>query len=192
MPRMAASGSSPDWARLYELAAAQAGYFTATDAAEASFSLPLLQHHLKAERLERAGRGVFRLVQFPPTDEEWLVPAWLWSGREGTFSHETALALHGLSDALPAKLHLTVPAAWRARRLKVPRNWVLHHADVLSDEREWIGPVPVTVPLRTVADCVLDGVSPELVEQAIAEGVRRRLFTRALLKQSVQRLSRER
>jgi hypothetical protein len=65
--------------------------FTAADAAEASFSLPLLQHHLKAHRLERAARGVFRLVQFPPTDEEWLVPAWLWSGREGTFSHETAL-----------------------------------------------------------------------------------------------------
>jgi hypothetical protein len=86
MPRRAASGSSPDWAQLYELAAAQAGHFTAADAAEASFSLPMLQHHLKAHRLERAARGVFRLVQFPPTDEEWLVPAWLWSGREGTFS----------------------------------------------------------------------------------------------------------
>lgn len=190
MPRRAAAGTNPDWNRLYELASGQAGYFTAKDAGDAGFSLPLLQHHLDAGRLERSQRGVFRLVNFPPTDEEGLVPTWLWSRREGTFSHETALALHQLSDALPAKLHLTVPMAWKKRRVQIPRNVVLHFADLADDEREWKGPIQVTKPLRTVADCSLDAVATDLVEQAVRQGVRRGLFTRQGLKQFVRRLDR--
>jgi predicted transcriptional regulator of viral defense system len=188
MPRRAASGTHPDWTRLYELASSQAGYFTAQDAGEAGFSLPLLQHHLDAGRVERSQRGVFRLVNFPPTDEEGLVPTWLWSRREGTFSHETALALHQLSDALPAKVHVTMPTAWKRRRVKIPRNVVLHFADLADDEREWKGPIPVTKPLRTVADCSIDAVATDLVEQAARQGVRRGLFTRQNLKQVVRRL----
>lgn len=192
MPRRAASGSVPDWGQLFELASGQAGYFTAAEASEAGFSLPLLQHHLEAKRIERVQRGVFRLVQFPATEEESLVPAWLWSRRQGVFSHDTALALHHLSDALPAKLHLTLPTAWQARRVKIARNLVLHFADVADDEREWLGPVPITTPLRAVAESRVDGVSPELVEQAIRDGVRRRLFTRDELKRAVRRLEHER
>jgi predicted transcriptional regulator of viral defense system len=188
MPRRAASGTHPDWNRLYELASGQAGYFTAKEAGNAGFSLPLLQHHLDAGRVERSQRGVFRLVNFPPTDEEGLVPTWLWSRREGTFSHETALALHQLSDVLPAKLHVTVPTAWKKRRVRIPRNVVLHLADLADDEREWKGPIPVTKPLRTVADCSLDAVATDLVEQAIRQGLRRRFFTRQSLKQAVRRL----
>jgi predicted transcriptional regulator of viral defense system len=186
MPRRAASGTHPDWNRLYELASGQAGYFTSKEAGEAGFSLPLLQHHLDAGRVERSQRGVFRLVNFPPTDEEGLVPTWLWSRREGTFSHETALALHQLSDALPAKLHVTVPTAWKKRRVQIPRNVVLHLADLGDDEREWKGPIQVTKPLRTVADCSLDAVAKDLVEQAVRQGVRRRLFTRQSLKQALR------
>jgi len=186
MPRRAASGSHPDWSRLYELASSQAGYFTAKEAGAAGFSLPLLQHHLDAGRVERVQRGVFRLVNFPPTDEEGLVPTWLWSRREGTFSHETALALHQLSDVLPAKLHLTVPMAWKKRRVQIPRNLVLHHADLPEDEREWKGPVQVTTPLRTVVDCSVDAVANDLVEQAVREGVRRRFFTRQSVKLSLR------
>jgi predicted transcriptional regulator of viral defense system len=186
MPRSAASGTRPNWSRLYELASGQAGYFTAKEAGEAGFSLPLLQHHLGAGRVERVQRGVFRLVNFPPTDEEGLVPTWLWSRREGTFSHETALALHRLSDVLPARLHVTVPTAWRRRRVQIPRNVVLHPADLSKDEREWKGPIEVTTPLRTVVDCSVDAVAKDLVEQAVREGVRRRFFTRHSVKQALR------
>ncbi len=106
------------------------------------------------------------------------------SRREGTFSHQTALALHQLSDALPSKLHLTVPTAWKKRRIKVPRDVVLYFADLQDDDRTWQGPVQVTTPLRTVVDCSADARSPDLVEQAKRQGLRRRLFTRADLKRS--------
>ncbi len=63
----------PSWPDLYEAAAAQAGHFTAEQAAKVGFSLPLLAHHLKAGRLLRARRGVYRLVQSPPCEHEELV-----------------------------------------------------------------------------------------------------------------------
>ena len=185
MPRLATSGTRPDWNRLYELASGQGGYFTLADAAEAGFSAPLLQHHLKARRVERSGRSVLRLVNFHPTDEEDLVPIWLWSDKLGVFSHETALMIHGLSDALPAKKHVTVPSEWSKSRLRVPGGVVLHYADLGKTDITWKGPVQVTTPLRTIFDCTTDSVAPDLVRQAITQGVRRGLFTRDDVKQAV-------
>jgi predicted transcriptional regulator of viral defense system len=169
--------SAPDWTTLFALAAAQDGHFTTTQAAEAGYSRPLLDHHVKAGRFLRVQRGIYRLRDFPSADHEDLVVAWLWSDEQGVVSHETALLLHGLSDALPARVDLTVPASWRARRLKVPATMRLHHADIPEADRAWSGPVPVTTPLRTLVDCVADHVQPDLVDQAVRDGLRRGLFT---------------
>lgn len=178
MPRRSSSGTSPDWDSLFEIASAQAGYVTNAQAATAGYSLPLLQFHVRKGRLERALRGVLRLVHYPPGEHEDLVPIWLWSDQLGVFSHETALLLHDLSDALPAQRSLTVPASWAARRLRAPPGVLLRYADVPDSERTWLGPVPLTTPLRTVADCVRDHVDSDLVRQAVTQGIGRRLFTR--------------
>jgi predicted transcriptional regulator of viral defense system len=87
--------------------------------------------------------------------------------------------LHGLSDALPSRVHLTVPAAWSRRRLRVPRGVVLHHADVPKTDRAWVGSIPVTAPLRTIADSAAGGVAPDLVQQAKDQAVARGLVSRA-------------
>lgn len=60
---------------------------------------------------------------------------------------------HDLSDVLPAKVHLTLPAAWRSRRQRVTDDVVVHYADVPRGQRRWFGPVPATAPLRTLEDC---------------------------------------
>jgi predicted transcriptional regulator of viral defense system len=177
MPAKHAKGLAPVWDRLYETAAPQAGYLTLAQAAAAGYSSPLVEHHVKAGRLERVGRGIFRLVHFPPSDNEDLVRLWLWSGQKGAFSHETALTLHQLSDALPVKTHMTVPEAWQRRRLRVPRGLVLHCHDVDKGGVTWHGPVPVTVPLRTVVDMMLEG-NPALAEQAAKQAIARRIFSR--------------
>lgn len=156
----------PDHEALFGIAAAQEGHFTTAQAAKAGFSSQLLHKYLGSKKILRIRHGVYRLVQYPPGDHEDLVAIWLWSGRAGVFSHETALAAQDLSDALPSKVHLTLPASWRRRRLRVPRGVVLHHADIEATRRIWIGPVPVTDPEHTLADCVSDRVSPELVRQA--------------------------
>lgn len=45
--------------------------------------------------------------------------------------------------------------------------------------RSWPGSVPCTSALRTLRDCIDIGVSPDLIEQAIEEGLQRGLFTEA-------------
>lgn len=178
MPRRASSGEVPSWQRLYDVAAPQEGAFTAQQAAGAGFSAQLLRYYVGSGRISPAGpRGIYRLVQFPPGEHEDLVVAWLWSDRQGVMSHETALSLHGLSDALPAKIHLTLPADQAQRRLRVPEPVVLHHRDVDADDRTWRGPVPVTTPLRTITDCIVDNVNPELVVAAIRDARMRGLIT---------------
>lgn len=177
----AATTPTPDWDRLFEIAAAQDGLFTTQQAAEAGYSPQLIAHHLGAGRMLRVRRGVYRLVHFPAGDHEDLTVVWLWSDQAGVFSHQTALALQDLSDALPAQVHLTVPQSWRRRRLRVPDGVVLHFGNVTERDRQWFGPVPATAPARTLADCAADHLAPDLLRAAAHDALDRGLVTRAEL-----------
>lgn len=157
------------WDRLFEVAAVQAGLFTAEQADAAGLYRQLLRRYVEHRRVKRVRRGIYRVVHFPAAEHEELAELWLWSKREGVFSHETALALHDLSDVLPRRVHLTVPAAWRRRRVQVPRGLVLHFAAVEPKERAWVGPVPVTTPERTLLDCVQGHFAPDLLAQALEQ-----------------------
>jgi predicted transcriptional regulator of viral defense system len=168
----------PDWNRLYEIASAQEGHFTTAQAAEAGYSSQLLAKYLKSERIVRVRRSVYRLVHFPDGEHEDLVAVWLWTERPGVFSHETALALHGLSDALAARAHITVPEEWKSRRLRVPPGVSLHFSHVGQTERAWVGSVRVTTIARTLIDCANGQVAPDLVRDAFEEAARRGLIDR--------------
>ena len=171
----------PDWNRLFEMAAGQEGLFTTQQAAEAGYSPQLLVYYVRKGRAVRVHRGVYRLVHFPAGEHEELVAAWLWSERAGVISHQTAMALHGLSDVLPAHIHLTLPSAWRGRRFRLPSGIVLHHADVPPEDRAWFGAVPTTSPRRTLSDCAREGISPELLQQAAQQALRRGMVTESEL-----------
>ncbi|MDX1999254.1 MAG: type IV toxin-antitoxin system AbiEi family antitoxin domain-containing protein [Thermoanaerobaculia bacterium] len=169
---------APDWDHLYKVAEGQAGYFTTRQAAEAGYS-PQLLVYLSGKKVSRVRRGIYRLIHFSASDHEELVMLWLWSKRAGVFSHETALALHDLSDVLPGKVHMTLPRAWQRRRLRVPEGLVLHFANVEEAERGHFGAVPVTVPLRTLRDCLAMDLAPGLIDQAIFQARHRGLITAA-------------
>jgi predicted transcriptional regulator of viral defense system len=173
--------TKPSWHRLYEIAAAQDGMFTTREAADVGYSPQLLAHHLGAGRMLRVRRGVYRLVHFPAGDHEDLTAVWLWSEHEGVFSHDTALALHDLSDVLPSRAHLTLPDAWRKRRLRVPAGVTVHFADVAKSERAWSSSVPITAPARTLNDCAAAHLSPELLRDAALDALHRGLVTRGEL-----------
>ncbi len=168
----------PDWNRLFMTAQVQEGLFTTQQAAEAGYSPQLLVHHVHGGRVLRVQRGIYRIVHYPAGTQEELVAAWLWSERAGVLSHQTALSLHGLSDALPRHLHLTLPSDWRQRRFRVPADIVLHHADVPPEDRAWIGAVPTTNPRRSLNDCASVGLSPDLLRQAAQQAVYRGLVTK--------------
>lgn len=181
--------NGPDWALLYQTAAAQEGFFTTHQAAEAGYSRPLLVHHVRAGKIARVRRGIYRLTHFPASEQEELVIAWLWSELAGVISHQTALMLHRLSDVLPARVHLTLPAEWERRRLRVPLDVLLHHDDVPREDRAWFGAVPITNPRRSLNDCAQSGLSPEHLGQAARQALRRGLVVREELGEVIRALA---
>ena len=165
--------------RLSAVVGSADGYFTRADARAAGASDPIFDAVLTENKIEQVAPDVFHLTHFPRSDNEDLIALWLQTDRKGVFSHETALFLHDLSDGLPARRNITVPPEWSPGERQLAPDVVLHHGEVSEDELRWLGPVPYTAPLRTLRDCVEASVSPDLVEQAVASGLRRGLFTEA-------------
>ncbi len=167
---------------LFEIAEGQQGYFTAKQAADAGYQLGSQAHHVKSGNWVRVERGIYRLAHFPQSPEEQLVIYALWSRNrtgepEGVYSHQTALAIHELSDVNPARLHMTVPATFR-RRAEPPKILVLHRGTLDKKDVEQRQGFAVTRPLRTIANlAAAETVSREIVEQALAEGRQRGLIT---------------
>ena len=184
MPRRRADGTAPSWSSLCEFATAQDGLFTLAQAKEAGYSPQLLQHYIKQDRVERERRGIYRLAHYPRGEHDDLVADWLWTRNEGVVSHDTALALHGLSDILPTRRHLSVPASWRRRPRKAPRGIELHYGLPPEADRAWYGCLPITKPLRTYLDCCDAHLTPDLLEQARREALDRGLFSEAELEAS--------
>lgn len=162
--------------KLYDIAEGQLGYFTAAQAKAAGvLQVRLVQLH-KSGDLERVSRGVYRLARFPVSPFGQYMEAVLWPqvrrpGARGVISHASALALYGISDASPAKVHVTLPASARIRRA-VPRHLVLHYAALEPDQVQEIEGIPVTKPERTIRDVHADHIGPALVRQAIEDGRR--------------------
>src|ERR1700694_4556431 len=109
----------PNHKHLYEIAEPQAGYFTSTQAQAAGFSRPLLAYQTRAGRFLHVAHGLYRLAQFPHSPFEDLYVAWLMAGPSAVISHESALAIYGLSDHLPSMTHLIVPRTATRRRAGV-------------------------------------------------------------------------
>ncbi len=153
------------------------GYFTCTDAGAAGMSDTVFEAVLREQKVEPIAADVYHLVQFPHADREELITLWLQTDRQGVLSHETALLLHELSDILPRRLHIMVPPGFEPGARRFDPSVELLRGDVADDEKCWLGPVPYTSALRTLRDCIDIGVSPDLIEQAIEEGLDRGLFT---------------
>jgi predicted transcriptional regulator of viral defense system len=167
---------------LFEIAEGQQGYFTAKQAADAGYQLGSQAHHVKSGNWVRVERGIYRLARFPQSVDEQLVIYALWSRNragdpQGVYSHQTALSIQELSDVNPAKLHMTVPAAFR-RRAKAPKVLVLHRASLAAKDVEQRQGFAVTRPLRAIADVAgAESVSRDIIEQALTEGRQRGLIT---------------
>jgi hypothetical protein len=89
----------------------------------------------------------------------------------GVVSHESALAIHELSDVNPARVHITLPTAVRIRR-DVPKGIVIHYADLAPEDLERVEGVPVTTPERAIRDAHASHVGNGVVAEAIADGGR--------------------
>lgn len=83
---------------LFDLAAAQRGYFTAAQAREVGYSYQAQAHHVGTGNWLRVGRAIYRLRGWVPDMHDHLARWTLWSGGEAVVSHESALVVHGLGE----------------------------------------------------------------------------------------------
>lgn len=168
---------------LHALAFQQAGYFLAAQAIGVGYSYQAQKYHVDAGNWVRVDRGLFRLPEWPPEADDVFVRWTLWSDGRGIVSHDSALAIHGLSDVDPVHIHLTVPPGFRA----VDDLIILHQADVPEDEYEQRRGWMVTTPLRTLVDVAASSTSDEQVDKAVPDALRLGLITkRRLLKATAE------
>src|SRR6266568_1328295 len=95
--------------QLSETAQGQQGFFTTKQAIHAGYAEKTHAYHVRKGNWLREHRGIYRLADFPTGERPDLMLWYLWSQNrkevpEGTYSHETALSLHELSDIMPSKL----------------------------------------------------------------------------------------
>src|SRR3984885_10248012 len=169
--------------RLHEIAQSQQGFFTTKQAIRSRFAEKTHSYHVNAGNWIREHRGIYRLADFPAPERPDLMLWYLWSQNrqevpEGTYSHDTALSLHELSDIMPSKLHMTVPREFR-RNSRIPEILVLHPAHLdATDVQEMFG-VHVTRPRRTIVDLLQSGhLDRTQLKRAVDEAIRRGLIGR--------------
>ncbi len=162
---------------LYDIAETQAGYFSTAQARAAGYTQRQLTHYVRSGRFSRVSRGVYRLALYPGGRNEDLYVAQWRAGPSSVISHDTALALYGLSDVLPARVHLTIgsTASRRHPHLK------LHTNRLDPEEVTLLSGLRVTTVPRTIADVAISGLADELVTQAIQEAIDRGLVARDTL-----------
>ncbi len=168
---------------LFEIADRQQGYFTTQQAVKCGYSRTNFHRLLASGEWVKEQRGIYRLTHYPVTSHPDLVLWSLWSRNlkgevQGVWSHATALEIHELSDAMPAKMHMTVSKHFR-KWTAIPKNLVLHFNDLPKAEVIAQQGYLVTAPLRTIVDIAEEGkLSLDLIVQAIQDALRKGLISR--------------
>jgi predicted transcriptional regulator of viral defense system len=170
--------SGGDYPSLFATASTQQGHFTTEQAAAAGYTRPLLTYHTKRGNFLRISRGIYRLRDYPCSPNEEVMEAWLATGADvAVVSHESALALLGLSDVIPNAVHITLP---RARRHWRALPGVVIHTTTRALERNDVtvrDGTRVTGVTRSILDASEAGTAPEQIEMAIRQAVDRGLTT---------------
>jgi predicted transcriptional regulator of viral defense system len=178
--------------RLFELAATQAGYFSASQARELGYSARALVHHVAAGHIERVSRGFYRLLGVPAVPHEDVIATWLkFAPRRAVVSHDTALILYDLGASRSHEIHLTLP---RGHRPRTPQSTtaVKLHTTVVPLRRDEVTNrfgVQVTSPARTIADVADIGADPSVVIDATARALASGLISATELRSAVNRRS---
>src|ERR1700722_1065912 len=174
---------------LHAIAVSQGGFFTAKQACDAGYQYSHLAYHVHSGNFERSGRGLYRLKDIPSMENEDLVRLALWSRDRGdtpqaVVSHDTALALHGLSDVMPPRVHLTVPPTFRK---SAPRGVVLHKSWLAAADVEDREGFRIATPLRTLIDAATTkSVSEEQFNKAVADALNKGLIRKSQIASTIR------
>lgn len=167
--------------RLHEVAFRQAGYFTAAQALAAGYSYQAQKHHRDRGNWQTIDRALFRLPGWPPGPEDTWARWCVWAGPRSAVSHESALVVHDLTVANPARVTLTLPEPTKRADDAVR----LHIAPLPDDDVLDKGSFRVTTVRRTIEDLAAGRNSQEVVDEAVADALERGLVTAAELRRRI-------
>lgn len=167
-----ASPRKPAEQALFDAADGQGGYFTTAQAKACGYSRSLLGYHVGRGRFERYKRGLYRIARYPWGTREDVLRAWLAAGKtSAVVSHESALDLLGISDIVPAAIHLTVP---RTRRGVRAEPWVRIHTvaePIPPQDLRMVDGMVTTSAARTIIDVAHDDLYDEQLQAAIVDAL---------------------
>lgn len=173
---------------LLDLAEGQNGLVTRQQAiAELDIDPTAFDALVARGRLERVARGIYRYPRLPGVEHEGHQVALLRTGDPGAaLSHETALAIHDVSDVNPSGYHVTVPRPHRIRRSDNDR-YIIHVQRLAAHQVTWWQQMQVVTPTTAIEQCLAYGTPTYLLRQALDRGAR----TGAVLRDDLTRLSEE-
>lgn len=167
---------------LWAVALDQHGYVTSKDATGAGVD-PLNLVKLGGRgTLRRVAHGVYRFSEDRIPVDEWDLYelATLWPAGRGVLSHDTALQLHEICDVNPAKIHVTVPRAYRVRKTG-GESYEIHRVDLAPEELTWVEGVRIVTPSVAIAQGLATGTALHLLQQAIDSSAAKGLVPREVL-----------
>jgi predicted transcriptional regulator of viral defense system len=168
------------------------GFFRAARLEDAGLTRDHLPALLRSGRVERVGRGLYRLADAEPT-ENYSVAMACARVPNSIVCLLTALRIHGIGTQAPAEIWLAIPHKARKprpRELKLRTVRFSGPAWTLGVQETTFEGVParITSPARTVADCFRFErlVGPEAAMEALQDGLRQRKVTIAELSRVVE------
>ena len=108
---------------------------------------------------------------------------------DAVLSHETALAIHDISDVNPSRYHVTIPRAHRIRRSDNDR-YVIHVQRLPARQVTWWQQMPIVTPAAAIEQCMAYGTPTYLLRQALDRGARTGAVPRADLIRLTEALER--
>lgn len=105
---------------LCDVAIANYGLVTAKSIGALGIHLKDVLEWVKSGRLEKRGRGVYRLVHYLPTEYDTYAEAAALVGDTAMICGESVLAMHNLALVNPARVHVAV----RRRLRKALPEWI--------------------------------------------------------------------
>lgn len=149
------------------------GYFMTAEAVEMGISKTYVSEYIRKKGLERLARGVYI------TEDAW--PDYLYvihlRNKEAVFSHESALAMHGLMERESPGIMLTVNRAYNATHLRKEGCTVYTvkpelYGMGLTEGRTFYGNIVSVYDMdRTVCDVIKHKkkIEPQIYQTAIKE-----------------------
>jgi predicted transcriptional regulator of viral defense system len=142
---------------------------------------------LRSGKVERVGRGLYRLAEAEPTENYSLAMACA-RVPNSIVCLLSALRVHGIGTQTPAEVWLAIPHKARAPRLHELRLRLVRFSGPAwtfgVQETEFEGVCArITSPARTIVDCFRFErlVGPEAAMEALQDGLRQRRVTVAEL-----------